>query len=218
MPDTLSDSRCKDVICCLPPNVTLRLVSTNTRLRVERFVLPSFLTTRWDFAYPPIEHLAYVRDRLYAANDLPSEPTRRERVYISRAKAHIRRVTNEPAVLAALRPLGFRPYLLEELTFSEQVRLFHDAEIVVAPHGAGLANLLFARRIPVLEFVSRAVNPVYFFLALALGHDYRYLYPVELGAGERLPSPVAGRVYSQARDRDITVDLEALSAVLDEWR
>jgi len=215
MPDDLNAFQRESLSGCLPPNVTLRFVSRRARLRVERFVLPSFLTTQWDFAYPPRAYLAYVRDRLYDACGLPPEPARRERVYISRARARVRRVLNEEAVLAALRPLGFRRYYLEELSFAEQVRLFHDAELVVAPHGAGLANLLFAGPIPVVEFISRVVTPVYFFLALALGQTYRYVYPDELGEGERPLSPADGRRYSQARDLDLTIDLDALRAALD---
>ena len=31
-------------------------------------------------------------------------------------------------------------------------------------------------------------------------------------------NPADGRRYSQARDQDITINLEALNAALDEWR
>jgi hypothetical protein len=215
MPDDLSAFQRESLTGCLPPNVTPRFVSRRVRLRVERFVLPSFLTTQWDFAYAPRDHLAYVRGRLFEACGLSPEPVRRERIYISRARARVRHVLNEEAALAALRPLGFRSYYLEELSFAKQVRLFHDAEAVVAPHGAGLANLLFAGPISVLEFASRVVTPVYFFLALALGQAYRYVYPAELSEGERLLSPADGRRYSEARDLDLTIDPDALRLALD---
>jgi hypothetical protein len=218
MPDTLPAARREQLVACLPPNVALRLVPTGIRLRVERFVLPSFLTTQWDFAYPPADHLAYVRDRLLQAAGLSPQVAPGERLYISRNRARARRVVNEAAVLGVLRPLGFRPYHLDELPFVEQLRLFRDAPIVIAPHGAGLANLLFAGRIPVLEFTSRVVSPVYFFLALALGQDYRYLYPRELAGDEPIPAPSDGRIYSKTRDLDITVDTNALCAAVDEWR
>jgi len=98
MPDSLPAARQAQLAACLPPNVTLRLVPTGTRLRLERFVLPSYLTTQWDFAYPPYDHLAFVRDRLLAANDPMAAPSGRERLYISRAGARARRVVNEEAV------------------------------------------------------------------------------------------------------------------------
>ncbi len=213
MPDSLPPARQAQLSSCLPPHVTLRLVPVGARLRLERFVLPSYLTTQWDFAYPPTDYLAFVRDRLLAANSATAASAGRERLYISRAGARVRRVINEEAVLVALRPLGFRAVRLEELPFSEQVNLFRSAEIVVAPHGAGLANILFSPHATVVELVSRVVSPVYFFLSLALEHDYRYVYPVELEAGV-LPTPADGRRYSAERDLDITLDPAAVVAAL----
>jgi len=49
-----------------------------------------------------------------------------------------RRIINEHEVIEALATFGFVAYALEEMSFSEQVRLFSQAEMVVAPHGAGL--------------------------------------------------------------------------------
>lgn len=219
MPESLPPERQAQLAACLPNNVTTRLVPVGARLRLERFVLPSYLMTLWDFAYPPHDHLAFVRDRLLAANALPTDggrsdgPSGRERLYVSRAGARARRVVNEEDVLAALRPLGFRAVRLEELPFAEQVRLFRAAEVVVAPHGAGLANVLFSPPMTVVELVSRAVSPVYFFLSLALGHDYRYIYPTQLG-DEPLPTPADGRRYSAQRDLDITIDPAAVVAAL----
>lgn len=68
-----------------------------------------------------------------------------ERIFLSRRKRGIRALLNESEVLACLKPLGFRRVLLEDLPFAEQVKLFHSAEVVVAPHGAGLANLAFCQ-------------------------------------------------------------------------
>lgn len=38
---------------------------------------------------------------------------------------------------------GFESVLLEELSFKESLRVFREAEVIVGPHGAGWANLLF---------------------------------------------------------------------------
>lgn len=67
------------------------------------------------------------------------------RLYISRAGAEARRLLNEDDVYAALEPLGFARVALETLPFAEQVAAFANAEMVVAPHGAGLANMAFCR-------------------------------------------------------------------------
>lgn len=71
-------------------------------------------------------------------------PSNHKRVYISRADARVRHVANESALTALLEKEGFVIMELERLSFLEQIALFKGAEIVVAPHGAGLSNLVFA--------------------------------------------------------------------------
>ena len=65
------------------------------------------------------------------------------RIFISRRGP--RSIVNEREVLRALRPLGFTRCRLETMKLADQVALFHRAECVVGPHGAGLTNLLFCR-------------------------------------------------------------------------
>ncbi len=65
------------------------------------------------------------------------------KVFISRAAAGRRNLTNEAAVLQKLEPLGFERIEAEALSFADQVALFASADIVVGPHGAGLTNIVF---------------------------------------------------------------------------
>ncbi|MEE9361055.1 MAG: glycosyltransferase family 61 protein [Cellulophaga sp.] len=65
-------------------------------------------------------------------------------IYISRKNAAIRRIINEDLLFAELKKLKFEMIFLENLTFQEQVDLFSSSKIIVSPHGAGLANLVFA--------------------------------------------------------------------------
>lgn len=83
----------------------------------------------------------------------PGQPARR--IFISRRDAPSRHMTNEDEVVDALEPLGIERVELGALTFSEQVSLFAQAELVVGPHGAGFANLIFApAACRVVELVS----------------------------------------------------------------
>ena len=86
-------------------------------------------------------------------------------VYIDR-RANDRRpganrcLLNEDEVIAALSRLGFVPVQLEGLSFGEQIGLFANAEAIVAPHGAGLANIVYARpgcRLVELHMDSRVI-------------------------------------------------------------
>jgi hypothetical protein len=69
----------------------------------------------------------------------PAGPQRN--IYITRERT--RNVANKVLVEAVLRKHGFSVHALEGMTPLAQMELFRDAACVVAPHGAGLANLLF---------------------------------------------------------------------------
>jgi capsular polysaccharide biosynthesis protein len=150
-----------------PPGVTLRPLASEGLVRAERLVLPTFPAWRYSGWLP-----SWYRDRLREALR-PDRPSRRsERIYIVRRRA--RRLTNEDELLRRLGRHGFRPVELEGLTFPEQVELFHDAEAVVAAHGAGLTNLLFADRALVVEISPTPfVFPHYLMMSLSLGHHHR---------------------------------------------
>ncbi len=64
-----------------------------------------------------------------------------KRVYITRK--HMRYVANAEQIEQIAKVAGFSVYELEGMTPRAQIELFRDAEFVIAPHGAGLANLLF---------------------------------------------------------------------------
>ena len=48
-------------------------------------------------------------------------------------------------MIATLARLGFVPVRLEAMSLDAQIALFAGADAIVAPHGAGLANLVYAR-------------------------------------------------------------------------
>ena len=104
------------------------------------------------------------------------------RVYVSRNKSHRRLVLNEEELLKTLKPYGFQKVYLENLSFAQQVLLFDKVEIVIAPHGAGLANLVFCRpNIHVIElFNSRYV--FWCFYQLARQNELYYHAFHEVGA------------------------------------
>lgn len=66
-------------------------------------------------------------------------------IYVDRRASPRRRLLNEPELIAALAARGFAIVRLESLDLASQIELFGQAACIVAPHGAGLANLLFAR-------------------------------------------------------------------------
>lgn len=164
-----------------PRNVNLVPVETGVLYRPECYIFNSFVTARAS-GYIRKPYIKRIRktcaNESFEACKTALEPRllQRQRIYITRSRAKTRRVLNEKALVSTLESLGFNIYELEHLAPEEQVCLFRDAECVVAPHGAGLANLLFSSSTEVLElFGSRHVVPHYYLLSKSLGHSYRYI-------------------------------------------
>lgn len=119
----------------------------------------------------PVWSLAYLRD-LFAAERNGQEQTRR--LYLSRADTNRRRLANEDEVFAALEGSGFELVTGSGMTVAEQARLFAQAEVVVAPHGGALTNLVFCEPgTKVVEFFPPGYNPVCFWTICA-GLDLPY--------------------------------------------
>jgi capsular polysaccharide biosynthesis protein len=130
-----------------------------------------------------------------------------EKLYITRENATRRRVSNEGELWAQLERRGFVKLSLEAMSWREQVAAFAAARVVVAPHGAGLANVVFCREgTRVVEFFNRSyVNPCFERWARAARLDYRAVVP----AGEE---PVG--TERRANREDIAADIAAMLAAL----
>jgi len=142
------------------------------KAKVKKLVVPSF-RRQGEWVAPSALH--WLRQRIL--NNLPlgegDQLSFSPNVYISRAKASGRRVINEDEVVEFLRPLGFVSYSLEDLSFVEQVRLFSTAKMIIAPHGAGLTNIIFSpNETTVIEFVTPWVSSGYFVPAEILGFKH----------------------------------------------
>ncbi len=103
--------------------------------------------------------------------------TESQRIYISRNKAGCRKVQNEDEVMKLLDKYGFKKYFLEDLSAKEQINMFYNAEIVIAPHGAGLVNVLFSQqKTKIIElFPEDYLCNNLQIIAKAKGLDYGYL-------------------------------------------
>lgn len=125
------------------------------------------------------------------------------RVFISRAHAVRRRLVNEDDVWARLGPAGFERVCMEDLHFEAQVELMRRTAVLVAPHGAGLTNMIFCPpRTHVIEIADLAFpNPNFYALAAALRHRYWLVAAEALGDCHPL-------------EKDLRVDPAAVGAVL----
>lgn len=118
--------------------------------------------------------IQYLRDQfLTTAAKSPAPPYRR--VYISRRSAD-RRLKNERDIITKLRHYGFISVELEKLPFQEQIQLFRHAQVIISPHGSGLANLVFsAPGTTVIELFPAANLDLFYRLSTALKLNYFFV-------------------------------------------
>ena len=183
----------------MPPQVQLFRLEPGRNYRLEKLILTTFMTQNGNGHFPK-----EIQDEIYT-RFLPQRPPQpQHHIYISRVKAPLgRHLSNEAELLTTLAPFKFEKYILEDLPFSQQVELFYDAQTVVAPHGAGLTNLLFSKHLQVLELFSQpSVTPHYYYLAKSIGHDYRYWCAKHIGRDS----------YS-----NFTVETEQVKQLLEDW-
>jgi len=117
-----------------------------------------------------------------------------EKIYVSRRYSR-RPLAQEEALEGLLTERGFRVVHLEREPWLRQIELFSVARLVVAPHGAGLANLAFSPPgVRVVELtVGYMFNRCFEWLCHVGGHDYS---PVEADSVPLTAHELADRVDS----------------------
>jgi capsular polysaccharide biosynthesis protein len=128
-----------------------------------------------------------------------------ERVYVSRSRQKVRRISNERDVIALLQQHSFSVVFFEELSFPEQVAVMRRARIVVSNHGANLANTLFMPEGASLLELNSADNPNFCYWSLATNLNLAYYYQL---------CPKASAAPDPDNSADIVVDLTKLRANL----
>ncbi|MGG1664133.1 glycosyltransferase family 61 protein [Brevibacillus sp. NRS-1366] len=137
-----------------------------------------------------------------------------KRIYISRADAKRRHVKNEQEVMGFLKNNGFACLLLDGLSVAEQAQIFFSAEMIIAPHGAALTNLVFSKPgTKVIELFSpRWVRHTYWWISQHGDLDYDRL----VCGGPILPITPSAPLPEilHALEADITVDMRKLKKKL----
>jgi hypothetical protein len=132
------------------------------------------------------------------------------RIYISRTLATKRRLLNEPELENLLREYGFVSVETENLLVAEQARLFENADVVVAPHGAGLTNIMFMRPGALVIELVPILKPKTCYVSLASAMGVRYACVTD--------SPDAATPEPSGRqpDRDFAIPIARVKGALDQ--
>ncbi len=180
-------------------------------VRADCLVVPSLPSVVKEKNPPWV--VEFLRRRLMTAVGLDLDPDHAaapsRRLYITRtAGTNNRAVVNEPRLISYLTERGFDIVDPATLSVADQIRTFASASLIVSPHGAALANLVFTQPgAEVIElFPPSSVLPDYWRLASSAGVTYRYL-----STWARVRSNRGKTIVS-----DIEVDLAALGDMLDQ--
>ncbi len=176
-------------LCGIPRERVIQLDAMQG-LRARRLLVPSDLTL---IPHPGHKAAPWLTTYLRAAVGYGAflagmdGPPRRRKLYISRGDAAGRRVLNEAELVASLAQLGYEPVSLAGMPMARQVATFACASHIVAPHGAGLANIVFADPATTLVeiFPASYGTAAYYVLAAGLGMTYASYVSHGISAGSR---------------------------------
>jgi len=112
----------------------------NRHVQAEELIVPSLPDSIGDVSPQTVACLRKFFARQYRfAGRTPA------RIFLQRQIQASRQLANHEEVLVALAALDFVPVIPEQIPWVDQIRIFHNAEVVVGAHGGALANLAFAR-------------------------------------------------------------------------
>ena len=132
--------------------------------------------------------------------------TQPNRIYISRNHpegfaSRRRKIVNEHDFLDAISKYGFQTVYLESMSIDEQARMIFPASVVIAPHGAGLFNLVFCdttKHVDVLELFGDSKNDTLTMTTSMFDNITRHV------------------VYGTWQGRDMLIDIDKVDQLLKE--
>lgn len=159
------------------PDLKIKRIPAGVHMQVKNLLLPEVRPFTACFNG---EELQMVHNYIVAR--IPEEYKSRTysaRIYVTRRKAKYRKIVNEQEVVALLEKYGFSVIDFDDMTFWEQVAQMQAAKYIIAIHGAGMANIVFANpKTKILELLHEYKSPAayrfpYWIASTLTGKEYR---------------------------------------------
>jgi len=155
-------------------HLNLKTIDTPKWIKVSNL---SFVSRGYDLGYLHPSGLVAIRGVVkdYSSNSKP-----KENIYVSRVGTR-RSILGEEKIVAHLRSKDFRIVKAEDYTFSEQLKIFANANILIGVHGAGLTHGIWSTDSMMIELLpTNRINRCFEWQTLILGNNYqRILYEAD---------------------------------------
>jgi len=156
----------------------------------------------------------YLKEQFIDAQEESAPRRGGRKLYITRSNAKSRRLLNEQELSPLLTEFGFETCEFESMSVQEQAQIMTEADYIVAPHGAGLTNLVFCNPgTRLLEIFGDYIVPCYWSLANLVGMEYHY-YMAEPVNERVAPGHTTRGQVAQRRAKDLVVDIESFTKAL----
>lgn len=166
----------------------LKIVKDRGFIEVERL---EFISKGNDVGYL---HPAY-RTALLRQSQEELRPKAFRNVYLTREDLR-RSIRNEREVVQVVQSKGFEILDPASLSIKDQISLFSEAKLVIAPHGGAITNMIYSREASLLEIMPKErINRCFEWQSLVCGHNYQVYF------------------YSQKRG----VDIEKFTSKIEKW-
>jgi capsular polysaccharide biosynthesis protein len=119
-------------------------------------------------------------------------------IFINRKDAPTRRVLNRESVLSELTEYNITSVAMSNLPFQKQVFLMKGTDVIVAPHGAGLLNMLWATDAAIVEIFGSHATAGNMSLANNIGHQYFCVNATAEGRDIRVDPKIVRNTVDQA--------------------
>jgi capsular polysaccharide biosynthesis protein len=165
-------------------------VISASRLLIPSDIRSGFRTPAWA--------AQFIRS-LFQSRSHSTNSAGRSRLYISRAKARRRTITNRRDIEPLLESRGFQTVFAEDMTITQCAELVAQAGHIFAPHGAGATNVVFAQPgVRILESYSAHIAPEAWLLAHSRVAGTHFLLVGDDKEGQRPWEAKAFRGLSEA--------------------
>ncbi len=147
-----------------------------THIQADELILPSFVSKS---CYTPKWVADWLKSKFITKVD-NKKTDFSKKIFISRKNAACRRILNEDEIFNHLKAQGFGRYFLEDLDVEDQIKLFMNADVIIAPHGAGLTNTVFCKPgTKIIEIFQQRADDAYWFLSQVLGFKHHCIKSAE---------------------------------------